>query len=609
MPTKRVRDSERRRFIRACDNCQRRKQRCDGMQPCGTCRFRKRSHECFVSTLHPDTAEASFSSESSQQCDTSLIQSSYEIANPSHIYGDPQRPLSPANSTTAQYWPELHSALIPQLPRALEHADDEIIFVKEYSTLSFLQDIRDCVQASVGKCAFVDGPSHLNVVEDSRIRQADWLHAKARPCKPDLEEAASLVRHFTWATSCIVDIFDESVLLQRLPDWIYGCHEGEEPATDVIYYLIAAIGAQASRNTKDEPGRDYLNYGRYLTALHFGETSCITTAQCHTLITWYLLSAGRKTVADSHIATATQVAYALGLHRSDHAANLKPDESMTRQRLWKSIRVLDGHLSLALGRPSFIYSEKYAATINGNYSACLDLCVIFDSVASVVYARRMVSTEVVNSISAHHRRWTACFREGLAIDHISSKDYLKLNGIDCPNIGLYHVKEAFYWTITLLTLPFLLDWVSRRIRDTTTTPSGNPRLSSESSPSSLMVDACVSTAVSTIEMLQGLEFRETLPKKMPFIANSVLVATLTMGVAVFGDLDHRFPLERHLRTAKALLIRLGSHDAVVESQVIIVGQLQDACQAHVAKRAGKRRELSALQFERVFGKTLTAEML
>ncbi|UZP35146.1 hypothetical protein NXS19_002962 [Fusarium pseudograminearum] len=49
MPTKKVSDAMRRRCVMACDNCKRRKERCDGNTPCRRCSERRPAAECHYS--------------------------------------------------------------------------------------------------------------------------------------------------------------------------------------------------------------------------------------------------------------------------------------------------------------------------------------------------------------------------------------------------------------------------------------------------------------------------------------------------------------------------------------------------------------------------------
>src|SRR5690349_4754827 len=69
MPRPRVKDEDRRRVRRACDNCKRRKEKCDGKQPCFLCTRRSREPECVFSDEPGKpvmTAKASATESSSQ---------------------------------------------------------------------------------------------------------------------------------------------------------------------------------------------------------------------------------------------------------------------------------------------------------------------------------------------------------------------------------------------------------------------------------------------------------------------------------------------------------------------------------------------------------------
>jgi hypothetical protein len=61
MPRPKV--TNRKRILTACANCKRRKEKCDGLQPCGRCKYRARELECnfldtnsSTSTRHASTA-------------------------------------------------------------------------------------------------------------------------------------------------------------------------------------------------------------------------------------------------------------------------------------------------------------------------------------------------------------------------------------------------------------------------------------------------------------------------------------------------------------------------------------------------------------------------
>jgi hypothetical protein len=242
------------------------------------------------------------------------------------------------------------------------------------------------------------------------------------------------------ATNCVLDLFDESELLEDLPQWLESSSEAVDSVSP-MYYLVLAIGAQTSPENKDNVADSCFNYGRYLTASRFMDDPSILTVQSYALITMFMLGASRRNAAFMNLGIAVRAAYALGLHRRDISDLFDPCKCRIRERTWKVIRVLDLFMSASLGRPPSTVETRDTTTTD-NYSASANLCAIFETILNDVYTKRMVSTEVVESISERHRQWTARLDEGLGVDGIQPTDELAFG--QQPDIGLYHVKEAYY---------------------------------------------------------------------------------------------------------------------------------------------------------------------
>ncbi|KAJ0158591.1 hypothetical protein CTA2_11265, partial [Colletotrichum tanaceti] len=247
-----------------------------------------------------------------------------------------------------------------------------------------------------------------------------------------------------------------------------------------------------------------------------------------------------------------------------------------------------------------------------HYSASLDLCAIFESILNDVYAKRIVSAEALERISERHRRWAARFggdgmRPSRYVDAADGERY--------PNMGLYYLKEAYYWSIMLLSRPFLIDFVSRNIArsqasstwggdDTHThTHAHTPQSSQTSPPSSqLLVHACVDSAIRTVDLLSSLASDKNVAKRHPFVINAAFVSALVLGLAVLGDLDATFPLDRGLGDARALLRELGGgHDPVASRELSIVENLQGACVLYRERRARRMMELQGALVGELFG--------
>jgi hypothetical protein len=441
--------------------------------------------------------------------------------------------------------------------------------------------------------------SVYEVVDNASKNQTYWLEATACPGVPGLVAATSLVQQALWATGCILDLFDEAFLLQHLRPWMETPNHQDLPLSS-LYYLIFAIGTQASLDGDSDLERQYFNHGQYLTTRHSNQGITVRNTQCHTLITWYLLAAGRVNDAYIHLGTAIRAAYALGLHTDQDIG--RPDEAESRTKLWKVVRILDGFLSMTLGRPQSLRGAGKEARINGAYSACLDLCAIFDSVLEQISANRTTSPEAVEKISAQHRRWAAGFHKGLETDHIKVKDPVQLDGVQLPNIGLYHLREGYYRSVILLTLPFLAESASDHIlssmvRTDESAAEEKPRPGSDRSN----VYACVNAAISIIEMAQDLQSSKKLPKRLPFMVHSVFLSALIVGLSFFGDLDHVFPLKRYLFAAGELLAQLGRHDPAAKVSSAVVKSMRDTCRIYVDERDLRRRVQRNTQIKSLFG--------
>ena len=481
------------------------------------------------------------------------------------------------------------------------------MFIGDAANLSFLQIIRRLVSDSVGPCPFVDDPIRNLMVEVSPEGKPSWITASLSepPEKPCGTAASYLLRWYKQATNCFLNLYDEAELSTAANQWIEKPRGGDrDDATGAIFFLIFAIGAQTCPEDREELAERYFNYGRFLTAASLMEDPSISTVRAYVLITMYLLGASRRNAAFMYLGIAVRAAYALGIHRGDIGSLFSSAERATRERLWRCLRILDLFLSSSLGRPPST-SETRDTTAPENYSATNDLLSIYESILTEVYAKRMVSTEVLERISEQHRRWASRFTEGLATDGIEPGDFLEdVEGRGkLPNIGLCHLKESYYYTIMLLSRPFLIESVSRHVSRTKML-SG---LDDESTPPAslpsdhLLAHACIDSAIRTVELLRSLLSTDNVPKRLPFVINSLFVSALVLGLGVFGDLDRVFPLERSLAGAQRLLRRFSSHDAVGKRDCAIVEYLQGACETYLERRSRRRMERQGLLIGGLFG--------
>lgn len=493
----------------------------------------------------------------------------------------------------------------PHLSRLIKNDKGTFMFIGDSANHSFLQSIRRIVRKHVGDCVFVDDPLRHLMVEASPSKGQNLIldHSTASPPKPTEDEARSFVHWYQQATHSILQLFDDTKICDDILDWL---RLPQEPlgALNATYSLILAIGAQACPDDYDETAERYFNYGRYVTMATLMDDPSIATTQCHVLIAMYLLAQSRRNAAFMYLGIAVRGAYALGLHREDVSALYDSTEYMTRERLWKGIRTLDLFMSASLGRPPATHETRNTAS-REHYSAMNELSFIFENILTEVYAKRMITTECLKEISELHRGWATRFSGGLRADSIPFGEEIQTDAGPAPNMGLIHLKEAYYWTIMLLSRPFLIDYISSSSSSTQASPSSSSyQNGSLQSPSrNILAQACVDSAVKTIDLFQPLLRSKLTPKRLPFVVNSTFAAALIIGLALFSDLDGSVPLRRkRLGDACKVLEKFSTHDLVTGRYLGIVEKLISACDTFLELQQQKRMEYNNDLIGRLFGR-------
>ncbi|KAF5572612.1 transcriptional regulatory [Fusarium pseudoanthophilum] len=600
MPSRKLKDSERRRCANACYTCKRRKERCDGRQPCGRCITRGVDSECRftpspttkrrVRSARPPTSGAG----NLQGSISPSVSSSIEVLD--------QTP--PQLSNQAGHDPHKDHTERPQLSTLIQDGHGKFVFIGDAANLSFLQIIRRLVRDSLGPCAFTEDALQHLMVEAKPSDSSTWFVniMDDTPAMPDEEEARYLVSWFFRSTSCVLNLFEEREISESMASWYQRCSYGpEDKASVAVFFLIFAIGAQTCPENRDKEAEQYFNYGRFLTASIIMDDISISAVQSNILITMYLLGASRRNAAFMYLGSAVRAAYALGIQRHDINKHFKQSEYLLRERLWKVLRVLDLFMSASLGRPPSTHETRNTG-IDENYSASNDLCAIFEDILTNIYSPQKFSNTHLERISEHHRQWANKFPLGLATDSIKPSKFIdEADGKESPNIGLCHLKEAYYWTIMLLARPSLTKSASKHMHKASQDMSQWEPPTAATEPDQILAFSCVDSAVRTVDLLKVMGDNREIPKRLPFVVNSLFVAALVLGTAYFNDLDHIFPLEKSMIGVRSLMARFSSYDAVAKGALQTIDHLQTACSIYVDERARRKMERQSLLVRSLFG--------
>lgn len=478
------------------------------------------------------------------------------------------------------------------------------MFLGPSANVSVLQSIRKIVHGSLGPSHFAEMPAEDDFLDGDSTMGIDWDEVNREPPLPSVADARYYLWWYARATEAVFDLFGYEELATNIIPWL------EQPAsadsTTCINFLVLAIGAQCGPKGRDDIANAYFDYGRYLSSTKFLEPANIAAVQIHCLMTTYLLNAARPHVASTHLGLAVRAAHSLGIHRADINALFPAAESSKRERIWKVLRVQDLFLSTTLGQqPST--TETRDTMSQQEYSASIDLCHIFEKILSQVYSKQEVSPAVLHNVSQHHREWAIRFRDGLLADHIPAEEYIDVqNGKSQLNIGLCHLKEAYYWTIMLVTRPYLIDLVQRHLsNDTATFPLMSPSediISSQTQPSdTLLAYASVNSAVLTIDLLKCFLHADEIPKRLPYVINSVFNSALVLGISYFADLDQLFPLGHAMDLAEKLMDCFQSYDALARWNLQVVRDLHHACNQFVERRRDRRLKHHGALVKDLFG--------
>lgn len=621
MPRPRVKDEDRKRVSRACDTCKRRKEKCDGQHPCLLCKRRGREPECVFSDgfvkrastasrqLHEDSTdpEAPSPAQSMTLRDALNESNDAEIAIESllTLSGSRSAPKSPHYDRDPDAL--ISRAPVPKLARLLRDGRGKFIFVGDSSNLAFVQNIRRLVKVDIGECQLTSDPLRHAMVEVIPPHKPPTPQQAQHP-KPSLAEAQDLIKHYLLASSGVIDLFDPDDITDHLCTWTTDANS-ETDLNSSIYYLVLAIGALTRSPADLDTSEFYFSRGREIGVSRFLEDPSVLTVQAYALITFYMLSATRRNGAFMLLGIAVRAAYALGLHRIDISSLFEPRERTARERVWRSLRVLDLYMSGSLGRPPST-SEVDGGSVSWNRStrdyediqmsgrntsATLRICFIFERILNEVYCRREVSVQLVESISRQYRDWTMSLPTGLQADSLDQKP-----GSTSPtlrqSIGIAHLKGIYYWSIILLTRPFLIYKVSSKIKNRDEDVDG-----AGSNVTMTLSEACIDAALRSIEIATDLVHTPGIPRRLFMITNSVFISGIVIGFAIFGNFDKSFPLLSSISQAEAILTIMAKDDVSARRLYTITLYLRLAAIEHIKKRDQIQMQKRRQDIHNIFG--------
>ncbi|KAJ5156562.1 hypothetical protein N7492_009365 [Penicillium capsulatum] len=602
MPRASTAPGARLRCRRACDSCKRRKQKCNGEQPCTICVQRHKEAECHFSDrparfLKPDAK------------DSTMLLSERVVPSPQRetamdrlLNSLEDRGMNLENQARDE---KEGTAPVPKVARLLRDGQGKFMYIGDSASLSFLQSVRRVVSSSIGRCDFTEDNSRHSMLEAFQNNPSTQPGPLVPP--PSNDEAQQLARQYVLATRPLLDLFDLEEFHPRLANWVAN-PSGDEDTVSSIFYLVLAIGAQVS-DTNQTLAEQYFSSGRQLAFSAFQETPSIHTIQSYVLVSMYMLGACRRNGSFMNLGIALRAAYAVGIHRKDANALFCGRERRARERVWKSLRMMDLFLSASLGRPPAtsdydydirddnpLSSQKKRTMTPGQQisAAVSSLCRIFERILTDVYMKQVISINVAEAISNQHRAWVQTLPEVLKMQSERSE-----NKTMEDSLAAAHVFGSFHWSIILLTRPFLIYRVAQYVKKNGDTPSTQPRNDNSRIP--IFADACVYSALRGLDVVNDLGRFSSLPRRLPFLINSVFNSAIVLGAAFFADCDSLLPLEEGMNKAERFLGLFVPHDPHACRFYQIVKYLRAAVGEYIQRRNRQWMDRRSKQVDQLFG--------
>ncbi|KAK8070040.1 hypothetical protein PG994_006656 [Apiospora phragmitis] len=462
------------RIQNACDSCKSRKVKCDGKSPCSYCIRRRRSELCHYSPQRkrvPQHARSPFIPTSASSSSALHQPQHQQHDNNGHHHTNHEGVTTPNNNLTPrrtaslshqQHVVDHHMHTSPAIAPAAAAAappqqqqppplvatsaaagggdggisafavaaahDDETEVPREARLL-----VRQLVTSRVDEHAFAPQSSQYSVLENSAPSSsaafAGTQHggggSLGGPEIP-LDSIAEAVAVYLAVTAGLVDLFEDARLRDDITLWASGSSPStdraggaaaaaSDVATSIVNYLVLAIGYQKDR----EPlAQACFEYARDRAFAHLSGELSIRTVHAFLLVTLFMLGACQINGAFLFFGLAVRAAYAVGIHRTEVNARFGPEGHVQRDRLWRSLRVVDLFLSTSMGRPPatsdvdctvpyrVLAAEGSQEESFDISSSSVQIFLILECVVLEVYSRRKITLQLTEGISRQLRDWS-----------------------------------------------------------------------------------------------------------------------------------------------------------------------------------------------------------
>ncbi|CAM1504547.1 Fc.00g021380.m01.CDS01 [Cosmosporella sp. VM-42] len=487
---------------------------------------------------------------------------------------------------------------VPREARLLRDAQGKLIFIGDCAPLSFFQSVRQLVMTRVGQYAFAPQSSRYSVLENAPARHSHRAPGDLRVPIVYPTEVSSALSAYLSTTTGLVDIFDNGRLLEDVLFWA-NLNQKPDDATSIVNFLVLAIGRQMDNQ---DVAQDYFEYARDRALVNLSGNLSVGTVQAFLLVTVYMLCSCQINGAFLFFGIAVRAAYSIGIHRTEVNARFGLEVGRQRDRLWKSLRVVDLFLSTSMGRPpatSDVDCTVPYKAVGEDGSEIFDLLnssvqifLILEGVVTEIYSRRKISLQLTEGVSLQLRDWSLRWLKPLkgVITAQENQDQAQI-------AGACQILSTYYYAVMLVSRPFLMYELCRRLSDGSSTASTNT--SALTSGKSKLADACIDAASLMVDPILGLIERGVLTGRVPLLVSWLFAASLVLGVGLLGGFGRI--LEKYTRMSIQALDHFSQQDTHATQYSLIAQSLLATGLEYLEKRELQERLRRTESSSQLFG--------
>ncbi|KAK7696718.1 hypothetical protein SLS64_014284 [Diaporthe eres] len=491
-------------------------------------------------------------------------------------------------------------AEVPREARLLCDAQGKLIFIGDCAPLSFFQTVRQLVTTRVDQNAFAPQTSRYSVLENA-ISRSSFLSGASSPPEVKTEDLPAIISTYLSVTSGMADLFvSKSRLVEDMTIWASNHQAGNriDDVSSAVNYLVVAIGTQ---QTSEEAAQLYFEYARDQALANLNGNLSVDTVQAFILVTLYMLCACQINGAFLFFGIAVRAAYSIGVHRTEVNSRFGPETHRQRDRLWKSLRVVDLFLSTSMGRPpstsdvdctvSYRQVDDDGQEVFDILNASVQIFLILEGVVVEVYSRRKISLQLTEGISRQLRDFSVRWLQQLksVVSSPTEQNSAEVN-------GACQVLASYYYAVMLVSRPFLMYELYRRLSPEQSSAYGRAGLMSGKSK---LADACIDAASLMVDQILDLVEKGLVSGRRPVLVSWLFAGSLVLGAGLLGGFGRI--LEKYARMSVTALDHFAKIDAHAAQYSMISKSLLTTAVEYLEKKEVQERLQRTESSAQLFG--------